>query len=102
MILSEVVFYRGSEFGQILEDLDAGRVQFKPVEGNKRLAGRIVSFALVVAIGPEKRCSAEPYRCRRQIQRDSTAIRAKELRERLFSIHRFLENGLLCYLVDPE
>ena len=41
MILNETVFYRGSEVGLILEDLDAGRVRFKPNEGNKRLAGRI-------------------------------------------------------------
>ena len=32
MILSETVFFHGSEMGRILEDLDAGRVWFKPVE----------------------------------------------------------------------
>ena len=41
MILSEAVFLRGSEVRRILEDLDTGRVRFKPAEENKRLAGRI-------------------------------------------------------------
>ncbi len=43
MILSEAVFYRGSEVGQILEDLDAGRVQFKPPANKATKSGLIIS-----------------------------------------------------------
>jgi hypothetical protein len=58
----------------------------------------MVSFALVAGIELEQRCREETSSCGRYIRWDSTAIRVKQVSERLFSTRRFLEKGLLCYL----